>query len=312
MKQLKTIKIYYLTVSECQESDNGLAGWSWNRVSHDAAIKLSPRLHHRKVWLGLADLLPRRLSHMAVGYSPWFLTGCWLEILVLYHLDLFSGLRTWQLVFPRASDLTEREWERAQDRSKSVFHNWILAGHAITSAVCVHSQTDPGTIWEMTTQESEHQEAGLIRDHLGGWPTTICTIKYAWGLWLFWHKLGWTTMVNWLLGDSTVRACVGVLLGSERALWCLLSVEAEELDLAFYKEKVHGLKLRCSFQAGLCETLDTNSGCFRAHMVKSHSEVERLSPCLGKDHGEARCGCSACCVQQGVRDARLPRRSGQP
>ena len=124
-------------------------------------------------------------------------------------------------------------------------------------------------------------------------------------------------LVNWLLGDRKLWVCVGVLLYSERALWCLLSVQAKELNLTFYSGSV-GQSWETLFTLGFVK-LWTQTVLLLGSYDKGSLFIlwrdfpyvlEKLSPHLGEDHGTATCGHRACFVQQGVRDVKFPKGPG--
>ena len=54
-------------------------------------------------------------THLRGVDRPQFLTGCWPEASVLHHMDLsiscLSVLIAWQLVSPRADELSEKQRE---------------------------------------------------------------------------------------------------------------------------------------------------------------------------------------------------------
>ena len=76
--------------------------WSWLRVSHEVAAKVLAGTKSSGVLTG-ARKLAFMLTHMVAGRTR-LLIGDWLEISVLHHMSLSTGLSflfTKQLAFPQ-------------------------------------------------------------------------------------------------------------------------------------------------------------------------------------------------------------------
>lgn len=114
--RLKTTSIYYLIVSESNESGSSLARWLWLRISYELQSSCWLGPYYLKAWLGLENQFSRELNHQAIGRRPGFsLTVGWSSWVFTTWVSIqgsLNVLKIWKLAFPRATDQRERQWER--------------------------------------------------------------------------------------------------------------------------------------------------------------------------------------------------------
>lgn len=137
--------IYYLSVSEGQESGSGVVGWfgSESLVRLLLSCWLSLRLIWRLTWGSMTAL---KVIHLTLGRKPQFLTGiCWRpQFFTTWPSPAAAGWRG--NCFPPEQVTQEREPPREKS---NVFYKLLLkmTYHYFCHIMLV-TQTNPGTMWE--------------------------------------------------------------------------------------------------------------------------------------------------------------------
>lgn len=99
-----------LKITEDQEFGSSLAWFFWLRISPGG-------LNHLKAWLELEDLIPRRLTHMAVGKGPQSLADLWQEAIVPCCMHISMGLP--EYLYNMAGGFPHCKWSKEQVNKKA-------------------------------------------------------------------------------------------------------------------------------------------------------------------------------------------------
>lgn len=136
-----------------------------------------------------------------------------------------SRHRLSEYFYKMAANFLRSEWSKTQATktdSTNVFYNLTLevAYHYFYYMLLV-TQTNSGIVWEGTAQQGEYQEAGVLRNHLGGWLPhgcigTVCFGPYFCQLGLQFSACHYLHLEcpKWLFSQT-----YGTLGGFSRSTW---------------------------------------------------------------------------------------------